>query len=72
MLQRILNEQVKSPIVLPKQTRIESNKIKNVDSNTFITTKTVCEMGGFDPYNISGTPPGGYFMHNLHARLNKC
>ena len=72
MLLRALNEQSKSTIELPKQTRIESNKVKKIDSNPFKTSKMVYEMGGVDPCNISSTPPDGYFIHNLHARMNKC
>lgn len=68
MLSRTINEQRQTPLELPKQTKIESIKIKISESKS---SESLSEMCSFDPTTISSTPPEGYFIHNLRARMDK-
>ena len=68
MLSRALIVNRHTPIELPKQTKIESVKIKISESKS---SELLSEMCSFNPNIISSTPPDGYFMHNLRARMGK-
>lgn len=68
MLSRALTEHKQRSIELPKQTKIEPIKIRISESKS---SELLSEMCSFDPIIISSTPPDGYFMHNLRARMDK-
>ena len=55
-------------IELPKSPKVEPVKqiVTDIKSNEISSA-----MCNFDPNVIACTPPDGYFMHNLRARMDK-
>jgi len=56
------------PIELPKSPKVEP--IKDIDFN-IQSSEVSSAMCNFDPNSIACTPPDGYFIHNLRARMDK-
>jgi hypothetical protein len=56
------------PIELPKSPKVEPIKDINADIQSNEISSAMCN---FDPIMTACTPPDGYFMHNLHARMDK-
>ena len=56
------------PIELPKSPKVAP--IKDVDCN-IQSSEVSSAMCNFDPNSIACTPPDGYFIHNLRARMDK-
>lgn len=68
MLSRALSQTQKTPVQLPKSQKVEPVKstIQETKSN-----ESLSSMCNFDPNVIACTPPDGYFIHNLRARMEK-
>ena len=56
------------PIELPKSPKVEPIKDINADVQSNEISSAMCN---FDPNSIACTPPDGYFIHNLRARMDK-
>ena len=56
------------PIELPKSPKVEPIKDINADIQSNEISSAMCN---FDPNSIACTPPDGYFIHNLRARMDK-
>jgi hypothetical protein len=55
-------------IELPKSPKVEPVKQMPIDIKSNEISSAMCN---FDPNVIACTPPDGYFMHNLRARMDK-
>ena len=56
------------PIELPKSPKVEPIKDENTDIQSNELSSAMCN---FDPSMTACTPPDGYFIHNLRARMDK-
>lgn len=63
-----VNQSDDKKIELPKSPKIEPIKQIPIDIKSNEISSAMCN---FDPNVIACTPPDGYFMHNLRARMDK-
>lgn len=68
MLSRAFSQTQKVPIQLPNPQKVEAVKSKLPDTKSNESLSSMCN---FDPNVIACTPPDGYFIHNLRARMGK-
>ena len=68
MLSRAFSQTQKTPIQLPKSQKVEPIKSTLPETKSNESLSSMCN---FDPTVIACTPPDGYFIHNLRARMEK-